>query len=255
MSRLSFRFVWFFSLLFFLTGCLVEGNAQEPEDEEKWPFIDLHLNGQLGLPLGQFRDNAANPGFGFGGSLLVQIKELPLLAGAAFGGQWYDREAVEYTEFIGGERVDLKLTSRNNLFHGHLVMRYQPLFHEKIWPYLDGMFGFKHFYTRTTLVEKVDAFTREFIEGEVDQKDTALSYGGAFGVQLRAFNHPAFRLDLRFAYLPGTGATYLVRDEAAQPPFDDPVDAFREEYSPTSMWMIQLGLTVDLTLLGHEWSE
>lgn len=239
---------WMTTLLALMicTGVL---RAQD-EPEENTPAWHLFLNGnlQLGIPVEAFRQNLDRNGFGGGGIFLLQLKTLPVFAGLELSGITYDSESIRYTVNVGGFLTDYKLSTRNNIFLGHVVFRVQPEIRFPIRPYFDGMIGFKHLYTRTVLEEEDTDTTN----GDTDQKDWAFSYGGAAGIQLSLFRNKSVTIDLRCAYLPGANANYLVRRENANGPFDDPLDAFEETSSPTTLLLPQIGVTFNLSTVDRE---
>lgn len=228
-----------------LTLAVMTLAASAQEEESAYSPWHIYLNGnfQLGIPIESFRQNLDRTGFGGGGLLLLQIKRLPVYGGLELSGITYDSESIRYAANVGGFNQDYKLVTRNNIFLGHAVVRFQPPVNFLIQPYVDGMVGFKNLYTRTTLQNQ----DTEESDGETDQHDWAFSYGGAAGIQLYLFKNKAICIDLRCAYVPGANAKYLIRRDDTNGPFNDPLDAFRETASPTTILMPQIGVTIDLT--------
>ena len=223
--------------------------AQEFEDVQEFedrPAYYVQMNGsfQMGIPMDAMRRQLPDAiAAGGGGSLLFQLKRgYPLFIGAETGWMRYDRESTEYTTFDSGVAEDFRLTTNTRVILWHSIVRFKP-FTGSIWqPYLDGIFGFKTFSTKTRLYFLLDD-EEELIEGNTNFKDTAWSYGAGLGVQVLMVSNPDITLDIRCAYLAGTTATYNVRNEDAEGPFQDPLEAFEERSSPTNMLIPQIGIT------------
>ncbi len=224
-------------------------SGQAPEEEAPPPprYFDFNVNAQHGIPIGPFQEKLSTGGYGAGGFLLIQLKRgLPVQAGLDGAWQRFERETLDYTQVIDGIPRDFRLSTRVNVVTGHVLLRYQPVVDFPLWPFLDGLFGLKHLYTVTALKEQLGAGASEQLEVEVDKQDTAFSYGLAAGFQFRPFSHPAVRIELRCAYLPGTSASYFARRQDASGPFNDPLEAFEERRSPTTLLVPQIGVTVDI---------
>lgn len=217
--------------------------AQEYDDRPAYYF---QMNGsfQMGIPMDAMSRKLPDAvAAGGGGSLLFQLKRgRPLFIGAETGWMRYDQENLEYTTYDSGIAEDYRLTTNARIILWHSMVRFKP-FTGSIWqPYLDGILGFKTLSTKTKLYYLFDD-EEEFVEGDTDLKDTAWSYGAGLGVQVLLVNNPDITLDIRCAYLAGTNATYNVRNEDAQGPFEDPLEAFEERSSPTNMLIPQIGIT------------
>lgn len=217
--------------------------AQEQEDDAyDRQFPNLQMGGafHIGVPLDDFRDNLDQVGVGAGGFFLVNVNDSPLYAGFDLSGMAFESEDLRYEANIGGFLKEYELRTASSAFLGHLLLRFQPDVNFPIKPYFDGMIGFKNLFTRTTLT---DRDIGETIDSGNDQRDWAFSYGGAFGVQI-AFSQAAnLVLDLRCAYLQGTNASYLVRAQDGVVNVNDPIDAFEERTSSTTLLIPQIGIT------------
>jgi hypothetical protein len=226
--------------------CILFSLQSYAQGYDDWPAYYVQMNGsfQMGIPLDamsrQLTDDIA---FGGGGSLLFQLKRgRPLFIGAETGWMRYDQENLEYTTLEEGIEEDYRLTTNARVILWHSMVRFKP-FTGSIWqPYLDGIFGFKTLSTRTKLYYLFDD-EEEFVEADTDLRDIAWSYGAGVGVQILLISNPDITLDIRCAYLAGTNATYNVRNEDAEGPFNDPLDAFEERSSPTNMLIPQIGIT------------
>jgi hypothetical protein len=220
--------------------------------------VGVHLNGnfQMGIPIDEFSNNLNDVGFGGGGLIVFKIGETPVYAGIELSGMIFDAETIDYTVNIGGFFEDYELKTNNSIFLGHAVFRFAPTITFPIRPYIDGMVGFKNLYTRTKLINLDDLDQDNNEDSRIDSGDWAFSYGGAIGFQFNIFGNPAITLDLRCAYLPGTNASYLVRKAGSDNEvFDEPIDAFEEKSSITTLLMPQLGITFNLGPLSDKGEE
>ncbi|MBK7870168.1 MAG: hypothetical protein IPJ74_05505 [Saprospiraceae bacterium] len=210
--------------------------------ERSYPSFQLNGNFQMGIPLDEFRDNLDDIGFGAGALFLVHLSDSPLAAGIELSLMGYASEKADYNVRVGGFLKEYELRTSSNIFLGHAVLRFQPKVNAFVQPYFDGMFGFKNLFTSSMLT---DLDNSESTESNTDQTDWALSYGGAFGLQFRFSKTSDIVLDLRCAYLPGQNANYLVRKEDPFSGFeyDDPLDAFEEKTSATTLLLPQIGIT------------
>ncbi|GJM34763.1 MAG: hypothetical protein DHS20C18_37640 [Saprospiraceae bacterium] len=226
--------------------------AQE-NAEEKWGYMYLNVNFQVGIPMEAFNDYLDVPGVGGGGLFLLPIKrELPLTFGAEFSAMTYASESQNFTSTIGGFTRDFRFTTSNNIFLGHVVVRIQPPVNSVFRPYLDGMVGFKNLYTRNRLEETFNDGGDEIDESKTVKGDWAFSYGGAVGLQLAVFRNKGIMIDLRCAYLPGSNASYLVRKDNVNFDFNNPLDSFDERKSPTTILLPQIGITFDINFNAPE---
>jgi hypothetical protein len=224
-------------------ACLATSTYGQEEEMPPPYYFQLGGHFSIGVPIEAMRQQTRDVGFGGVGSLLFQLgRGRPLFVGVELGSLRYDSESIEYTTFAEGVAEDYRLTSNNNIFLWHGMLRFKP-FTGSIWqPYVDGIFGFKTFYTRTKLYFLFDG-DEELVEGGNDRSETVLSYGVAAGLQVLLHSFPDITLDIKCAYLPGGTATYYVRDESSTPPYNDPIDAYERATSPTSMLFPQIGVT------------
>lgn len=205
-----------------------------------YPSIQFGGAFHLGVPMDDFRDNLDQVGIGAGGFVIVNVNDSPLSVGTDVSGLGFDSEELRYNANIGGFLKSYRLRTTSSAFLGHALVRFQPNVNFAVKPYVDGMVGFKNLFTRTTLTDEDLA---ETIDSGNDQRDWAFSYGGAVGVQI-AFSRAAnLVLDLRCAYLQGSNASYLVRRSDTGIPLEDPIDAFEERTSPTTLLIPQIGIT------------
>lgn len=227
---------------------IVEEEFEEEFNEDYVPRFCVGMEFNIGIPLNNFNDNIDGLGFGFGGNFLVRTNpnaDVPVLAGISGGINIYDRERRNQLILIDGVTVDGRLTTRNSIFLGHGVLRVLPPVNVRIQPYIDGMFGLKNLYTRTTIEEIIEFEENEVIESYIENGDWAFSYGGALGIQAMIVGHEGVFIlfDIRCAYLKGNAATYLVRSDDPNIQIFDPIDAFEERNSTTDMLIPQIGVS------------
>ncbi|PHN01446.1 hypothetical protein CRP01_37305 [Flavilitoribacter nigricans DSM 23189 = NBRC 102662] len=220
--------------------------AQESENKF-YPYMYLGGHLQAGIPVQLFKDKAQSGSYGGGGLFLVQLGPRPIFAGLEVNVHRFDSERITFEEVINGFVEQFEQTTKNNALLAHVVVRAQPWDNSLFRPYLDGLFGVKDLYTRTT-VENVET---EDTESNTDLQDWSLSYGFAVGVQLGVFRNEAVTIDLRCSYLTGNNATFYTRRPDAVGPFFIPLDAFETQNAPPSMLIPQIGVTVDLSTVDY----
>lgn len=110
--------------------------------------------------------------------------------------------------------VFVDVTTRNNFFLAHLLVRLQP--HTgAVRPYLQGMVGLNYLYTRTS-IENTGNVGEEIASSE-DAIDNAFSYGGGVGGMIRVWSRDdedtggleEVLIDLDARYVLGQEARYL----------------------------------------------
>jgi len=160
------------------------------------------------FPVGEFRDNVDNTGFGVGGQFLFSIGRSPIFVGADVGLVTYGSEERDQPLIPSIPEVDLTVRTTNNITLTHLLVRAQPR-EGAIRPYVDGLIGFKYLYTRTSITSD---FNDETIASTTNLSDFTFSYGFGGGVQFRLARigtDGAIALDTKVRYLRGSEAEYL----------------------------------------------
>ncbi len=250
-------------LLFVLLGFGVQINAQEEgaefeedyaaeenyeEDSDYIPMFSLGLEFDLAIPQANFRDNLDGVGVGVGGNFLVRTNRqasIPVLAGISSRIVFHDRERQDQIVIIDGESIDGRFITRNNIFMIHGMMRVLPPVNSPIQPFIDGMVGFRNFYTRTIL-QDLDSYDDDTIDSYIEQGDWAFSFGGAVGFQVlirELYGGYYILLEGRCSYLKGSAADYLARRDDPNVPIVDTIDAFEEKNSTTDMLIPQIGVS------------
>jgi hypothetical protein len=157
-------------------------------------------------PSGEFSDNVTNNGYGGGGLFLKRIGSSPVLMGLDAGGVIYGSESRLEPISTTIPNLLVKVRTSNNIFLAHFLTRVQTR-KGGVRPYVDGLIGLKHLFTRTSITSD---FSDEPIAGITDLSDTSFSYGGGVGVQIPILgSESGIMLDGNVRYLRGGRAEYL----------------------------------------------
>ena len=159
---------------------------------------------------------------------------------------YLDKEKLKFTAVEDGQSVDYRLVTNSNIFMVHGLLRVKPFTNGWAQPYADGMVGLKKLYTRTRLIDESQQ-DEEVVEADTDLSDSAFSYGLGAGIQVYLSDYPTILGDLRVAYLPGENATYYTRSAEEPSMIEDPLDVFEKVSSPTTLLLIQAGVTLQLS--------
>ena len=225
LSRLSF-------LTLVCFGFGVQSSVLAQEYQASIDFITL-------IPRGELRQNIDNNGYGAGGQFLVRLKNSPFLVGGDVGFANYGTERRRESISDTIPELELEVSTTNNIFWTHAVIRAQPS-SGKVRPYLDGLVGLKHFYTRTSINSD---FSDETIAASTNKRDTAFSYGVGGGVQIHLANlspRSQIVLDTKLRYLRGGEAEYLRKGSIIRDGGDISFDLLR---SRTDVLSFQVGVT------------
>lgn len=202
----------------------------------------------VGLPQGAFADQV-DAGFGgnvFGG---LAFERAPVVLGLDLGFLVYgiERRSEPFSTTIPDVTVDVRTT--NNIFMGHLVMRFQPS-QGVVRPYADALFGFKYLFTETTIQD--EGFNdNESIASSTNFDDAALSYGVGGGIDIRVYRHQesepeasklrAVHISLGARYLLGQEASYLKKGSIER---RNGEVAFDTEQSRTDLLVPHVGIAL-----------
>ena len=206
LSRSSLALVFhkifrFSSLLVILCSSGFVTSVRAQEFQASIDFVTL-------FPVGEFKQNVDANGYGASGQFLVRLKKSPFLVGGDVGFAIYGSESRREPLSTTIPEVELEVTTSNNIFWTHAVLRAQPQ-SGKVRPYLDGLIGLKHFFTETSIDSD---FSEETIASTTNFSDTAFSYGVGGGVQIHLANidnRTRLLLDAKLRYLRGGEAEYL----------------------------------------------
>lgn len=226
-----------FTGFLFLFSLLLVGTAQaqlRPQGS---------LNFSVGVPQGAFERHVDNVGLGinaFGG---VGLGRTPIVIGVDLGAQIYgfERRNEPFSNTIPDVTVDVETT--NNILLAHLLLRIQPPT-GMVQPYLDGLFGLKHFSTETS-IHNENFNDGDPIASSTNFSDTALSYGVGGGLSVQVYRGRGGRGKVRGVYV-NAGIQYLLGSEAEYLK-EGSIERrngqvfFTTEYSKTDMLIPQLG--------------
>lgn len=198
----------------------------------------------VGIPVDEFADNVDNVGFGLNVTGGVGFKTVPFMIGLDLGYMIYgfERRSEPFSTTIPDVTVDVETS--NNIVLGHLVFRVQPQ-QGTFQPYLEGLFGFKYLFTRTSIQNQ---FSDENIASSTNFDDFASSYGAGAGMVVQIVQREnevgrqsSILLHLGFRYLLGSNAEYLQRGSIERLSNGD--IAFEVAQSRTDLIMPMLGAT------------
>jgi len=164
------------------------------------------------VPRGEFNDYVTNNGYGVGGYFLVRLGSSPFLAGGDLGIVIYGSENRDEPISNTIPNVFVRVSTSNNIFLAHSLLRVQPR-EGRIRPYLDGLIGLKHLFTKTTISDDFEP-----IASTTDLSDTAFSYGFGGGLQVPISQKGGVEvlLDGNVRYLRGGRADYLRKGSIRQ---------------------------------------
>lgn len=199
----------------------------------------------LGIPQGEFGDRLDGAlGFGIGGQLLYQIPRSPVLVGAELSYMVYGSERSR--ECFVTCRVEVNVTTTNNIGMGHFLLRLQP-FDGAVQPYLDGLAGVSYLFTESR-VEPISGDRPELASStNFDDLTFSAGVGGGLHVSLGSSTSESgrrtfFLLDAGLRYLWGGEAEYLKRGSITEGPGGRL--EFDVERSRTDLLMPRLGVTL-----------
>jgi hypothetical protein len=188
------------------------------------------------IPRGEFSQNVTNNGYGGGGQFLVRFGESPFLVGGDIGAVVYGSESHREPISTTIPNVQVRVRTSNNILLLHSLVRIQP--HKgTIRPYVEGLIGMKHLFTRTSITDDFDGDT---IASDTDLSDTTLSYGFGGGLQVPIAAKGAVMLDGNVRYLRGGRANYLKKGSIRE---DNGRAFFDVLSSRTDVVSVQIGVT------------
>ena len=186
-------------------------------------YFDLNL--RMGIPMNEFGDATDALPFGMNGTLLWQpTLDIPIAVGFDLGYMNYgivtQEEILTVDITANGQLIDqfyipLDIRTSNNIFDGHVVLRcIAPTDYFK--PYIEGLFGFHHFWTGTTIYDNspehyMSTPEDNVVSASTQLSDGGLSYGGGVGMIVEFNDHVG--LNLRANYLFGSRLDWFDRDD------------------------------------------
>lgn len=227
---------WILLSIFALALCLTEtaGAQLRPQGS---------LNFSVGIPQGSFKQHVDNVGLGFDAFVGVGLGKTPIILGVDLGGQVYgfERRNEPFSTTIPDVTVDVETS--NNILLAHLLLRIQPAT-GVVQPYLDGLFGLKHFATETSISDE-NFSADEPIASSTNFEDTAMSYGVGGGLSVKVYGGrggrgrvSAVQINAGIRYLLGSEAEYLKEGSIER---RNGQVFFTTERSKTDMLIPQLG--------------
>ncbi len=194
-----------------------------------------------GIPQGEFRKNVDQAGFGLDFDFGWRFLEVPVFLGAEAGFMIYglERRREPFSPNIPDVTVDVETV--NNMAMGHLLMRIQPS-QDRFWPFVEGLFGGRYFYTRTS----IESEQQQEVAASTNYEDVALSYGYGVGLELELYRKPTLGRTQRFLihlggrYLYGSEAEYLRKGSIRRENGRLVYDVYR---SRTNVLIWRLGVT------------
>jgi len=193
----------FMTLLLFISW----GNAHDS--------FQAGFNFSLGFPQNEFRDIVHQIGLSGSGHFVHNFRNSPFSAGVSLGFLVYGSETREELLDRAIPEVYVDVTTTNNIFLGHLLLRVQPQ-EGKFRPYLDGLIGFNHFYT-STRVHSQRYSEDDTIARNTLHNDLTFSYGAGGGLMIEVLSanqrergDPVkLSIDMAVRFLRGGRAEYL----------------------------------------------
>jgi hypothetical protein len=187
-----------------------------PVQAQDRSVFDAGIGLAIGIPQGDFKINVPELGWGGEGHFGVRVSS-HLIVGGDLGFMIYGSERRREPFSLTIPDVTVDVITSNNIFLGHLLLRIQPE-SGSVRPYVDGLVGFKYFWTETRIEDENDP--SEPIASSTNLEDFAFSYGAGFGVAFQLVDGTEKRretgegplgiyLDLRVRYLVGSEADYL----------------------------------------------
>lgn len=180
--------------------------------------VGVQFGGQFmfGSPQGDFKETINHNGYGGSAFVSYQLPRTPVQLGLELGGMLYGREIRNepFSTTIPDVFVDVET---NNIFvTGHSFLRFQ-VPSGIIRPYVDGLVGFNHLFTETSISDEDDWDDGNGTSfSSTHSSDTGLSYGVGGGTMISLFSTITeegfpldILLDLRVRMLNGASVDYL----------------------------------------------
>jgi hypothetical protein len=201
--------------LLFVLGLMSSLSAQ--------PRFQGGLNFALGFPQGAFKENTGSNGYGLSGQFAYRLPETPFWIGANLGFLIYGNDTREIN--FPGAPVWVDVTTSNNIFMGHLMLRVQAP-SGAMRPYIDGLLGFNYLWTETRIEDQDYNDDNNDIASSTNLDDAAWSYGAGGGILFQVYTPPEREdgtrpidgvfVDVGVRYLRGNEAEYLKEGSITQ---------------------------------------
>jgi len=212
------------------------------------PLTDFQggVNLLLGFPQGDFKDEVDATGVGIAGEFLYSPGNSIFGIGVSLAYMVYGHETRTEPFSYTIPDVFVDVTTDNNIFMGHLLLRMQPKV-GPIRPYGEGLIGLNYLYTKTSISDQGDI--GEDIASSTNFDDAVLSYGVGGGVMIQLYsgdptggNLWRLMLDLRMRYLIGGEAEYLKEGSIS---YEGLQVIYDVSESKTDLMTAQIGVTFE----------
>ncbi|MBC8111644.1 MAG: hypothetical protein H7Y04_11340 [Verrucomicrobia bacterium] len=201
--------------LLFFTG-LVQAQQETPARKHTRKFYAFTPL-QLMVPVGEFKDKAnfgTGLGLGFRGAWEV-LKDRYIFLGGEIDYLMYHKSSVK----LPYNGTTARTAVNNQIFMTHAMVHVIPRLNTKLYPYAEGLLGFKHLYSKVNIVDTQADSDNNQIDNYALQKDWAMSFGGAVGIAKKTKSGLA--VDLRVMFLNGSRTRYVQgRSVAIKGPYD-----------------------------------
>ena len=195
----------------------------------------------VGFPQGEFEDHVDDAGVGLNFFAGIGLGQTPFVVGLDGGFLVYgfERRREPFSTTIPDVTVDVETS--NAIAMGHVLLRLQPPT-GFVQPYVDGLFGFKYFFTKTSISDE-DFRGDDPIVSSTNFDDAALSYGvgGGLDIQIHQGRRKAVLISVGARYLFGSEAEYLQEGSIER---RNGRVFFTTDRSETDILMAQLGVTL-----------
>lgn len=178
-----------------------------------WAQFNVGVSGLILSPLGEFKDNIDENGYGLTLSGAYHFEETPFSLGVNIG--WARYGSKTNTETLIWP-VKVNVTTGNDIAFMHLMARAE---HNLgfVKPYIEVLYGFNYLFTNTEIEDiEGDGFTD--IASDTQFDDFSTSYGFALGAMFNLYefenrnedeNLSNIFLELKVQYMLGGEADYL----------------------------------------------
>lgn len=231
MSRLNRTFYILVFLVLFGSTATVKAQMGE-----------VSLEGLVGLPQADFRNELDRVGLGIGLTGGYQFPRTPVQLGLKLGFMNYgvDRRDAPLSTTIPD--ITVRVENQYNILQTHSYLRITPP-SGPFRPYVEGLVGLNYLFTQTSIVERG---TNEQKISDTNFDDVAFSYGLGGGIKVLLFESPELRssnvyLDLRANYMFGNSANYLKKGSISIENGEALYDVYR---SATDLLLLQVGVSI-----------
>ena len=171
---------------------------------------DIGINGMLGLPQGEFKENVDRLGYGFNiqGTLGSLLPDVPFSLGLNIGHLVYGEES-ETRRLWPDVAAYVDVNRYNTITDFHILFQID-LIKGPFKPYLEGLFGGAYISTSTSVESD---YTDEDLASTTNFDDFSWSYGMGGGLMFEIVEgdeyDPTVYLDLKMRYIFVSEAEYL----------------------------------------------